>query len=475
MHASIKPAFGTVSRFVKARQGSLNASLNTQYNRLRDRHVCIGVTGLSQSGKSTFITSLINQLLHHDNANMSGFSPVMGNRLLGVKLHPPADVVLDTFPYEASYQMLAGSPPAWPPSTTGASGCIIELRLSKSGLLSEKRYSLFVEIRDYPGEWLLDLSLRNQSYLDWCRRSASLYDQTLRQSLMGDLHSELSQLNPLATVDHQYLGSLHRHFQDFLKTCKKEGLSLIQPGRFLLPDVSTQKGMLNFIPLTQCANVSENDLTNAGPDSYYMFCKSQYDEYVNTLVDPFYKQFFSKIDRQLVLVDVIRALNAGPERFSDMQSAMTDITDSFAYGKQSRFFQLFQPKVDKVVFVATKIDQVPATSHENVRKLLASIIKSAYRSARHEGVDPVCEAAASVRASQESERGIVGFDKDGEGLGYDYPDIPARIPEPHEWHTYQAWRIPELSPPVGMVSNNDDAFPHIRMDAILNALVGDKC
>ena len=109
------------------------------------------------------------------------------------------------------------------------------------------------------------------------------------------------------------------------------------------------------------------------------------------------------------------------------------------------------------------------------RKLLASIIKSAYRSARHEGVDPVCEAAASVRASQESERGIVGYDKNGERLGYDYPDIPAGIPESHEWHTYQAWRIPELSPPVGMVSNNDDAFPHIRMDAILNALVGDKC
>ena len=30
-------------------------------DRVNKRHICIGITGLSQSGKSTFLTSLIDQ------------------------------------------------------------------------------------------------------------------------------------------------------------------------------------------------------------------------------------------------------------------------------------------------------------------------------------------------------------------------------------------------------------------------------
>mgnify|MGYP001050757270 CR=1 FL=1 len=60
-------------------------------NKLRNKRFCIGITGLSQSGKSSFITSLINQLLQHKAASLSGFEPVLSKRLLNVRIHPLED------------------------------------------------------------------------------------------------------------------------------------------------------------------------------------------------------------------------------------------------------------------------------------------------------------------------------------------------------------------------------------------------
>lgn len=58
-------------------------------NRGVDRHLRLAVTGLSRSGKTAFITSLVNQLLNvHSGARLPLFSVVREERLLGVKRVP---------------------------------------------------------------------------------------------------------------------------------------------------------------------------------------------------------------------------------------------------------------------------------------------------------------------------------------------------------------------------------------------------
>ena len=74
------------------------SSMTKQINRLRDERFCLGITGLSQSGKSTFITSLINQLLQYEKSALPGFSPVLDGRLLGVKMHQLEEKGLADFP-----------------------------------------------------------------------------------------------------------------------------------------------------------------------------------------------------------------------------------------------------------------------------------------------------------------------------------------------------------------------------------------
>ena len=176
---------------------------------------------------------------------------------------------------------------------------------------------------------------------------------------------------------------------------------------------------------------------------------------------------------------MVSALNSGAEYVDDMRQALSNISDSFSYGKQNRLRQLFNPKIDKVVFAATKIDQVLSEDHEAVRQLLGTVVKQAYQNAQHEGVRPVCEATAAVRSSQEIEheqgKGIVGVDCSGKSVGYVHPTITARIPEGDEWKLFYDWKIPELGPPKGLSYQNGDPVPHIRMDTIINALIGDKC
>jgi predicted YcjX-like family ATPase len=459
--------------------------LSSQFDRLNDERFCLGITGLSQSGKSTFITSLINQLLHHDTASLPGFSPVLSERLIGVKVHPLEDKTLAPFPYEEAYKRITSAEPQWPQSTVNTSGCLLELKLkkpsSKINPLSRESYSLYLEIRDYPGEWLLDLPLRDMSYSRWCSQCSAQYTQSPRKELLGGLLDQLQQLDPLAEADHEILKQLHTSYLAFLKECKygDKSLSLIQPGRFLIPGDIPDPELLEFIPLLKVASYTEGQLHNAAENSYFKQCEKRYQRYIKELIDPFYKQFFHRIDRQLVIVDVVNALNAGPAYLDDMRQALSNITDSFAYGKQNRVFQLFNPKIDKVVFVASKIDQVLSEDHEAVRQLLGQLIREAYKNAQHEGVFPECEAAAAVRSSREvkheGERGISGLDNTGKPIGYMHPTIAPRIPEGDEWQAFVDWKIPTLNPPLGLSSNNNDAIPHIRMDTVLNSLLGDKC
>jgi predicted YcjX-like family ATPase len=461
------------------------SEISVQFDRLRDERFCLGITGLSQSGKSTFITSLINQLMQHDTASLPGFSPVLSDRLIGVKMHPLEDKGLLAFPYDEAYQRIANPSPQWPIPTENISGCLLELILAKPrGQLnpfSREQFSLWLEIRDYPGEWLLDLPLREMNYSQWCSQCSVQYGQSPRKEILGEFLEELQKLDPLSTVDDDILLRLHGRYIEFLKQCKDNvnSLSLIQPGRFLIPGDISDADILLFIPLLNIGRYTDVQLQDAPKNSYFKVCESRYQRYIKELIDPFYQSFFRRIDRQLVLVDVVNTLHAGPEAFDDMQQALSNITDSFAYGKQSRFSQLFSPKIDKVVFVATKIDQVLSEDHESVRQLLGHLIRKAYKSAQHEGVIPECEATAAVRSSNEvkhdGEQGVSGFDISGQPIGYIQPSIPVRIPDDDEWQAFLEWHVPKLSPPKGLSAVNHDSIPHIRMDTVLNLLIGDKC
>jgi predicted YcjX-like family ATPase len=162
----------------------LKTELNALVNRGVDRHLRLAVTGLSRSGKTAFITALVNQLLNiHTGARLPLLSAAREERLLGVKRVPQRDFGIPRFTYDEGLAQLYGQPPMWPTPTRGVSEIRLALRYrSNDSLLRHFKdtSTLYLEIVDYPGEWLLDLPMLAQDYLSWSRQMTGLLQTAWR-------------------------------------------------------------------------------------------------------------------------------------------------------------------------------------------------------------------------------------------------------------------------------------------------------
>ena len=285
-------------------------------------------------------------------------------------------------------------------------------------------------------------------------------------------------------MDDNKLKAICDGFKEFLRHCKDHtnNLSLIQPGRFLIPgDVPADDASLAFVPLLKAASYTQGQLENSPKSSCYHKFTANYKKYVKQHVRPFYADFCKNVDRQIVLVDVIDALTGGAEYQDDMTRALANIIDTFSWGKQSNVRRMlgFEPRIGKVAFAATKLDQVVSEDHDPVRDLLSSVVRAAYQRAQYEGIEPICESIAAIRCSkeiiQDGDPGITGKGRDGQNIICVHPRIPSRWPEDDDWQLFCGWKFPPLYPPSGLSARNHDPIPHIRLDRILQALIGDKC
>lgn len=442
--------------------------------RLLDRRVCIGITGLSGAGKSTLLTSLIYQLSHPDRAQLPGFAPALNGDLLGAELKPALGTELPMFEYDSCLDALLAQPPRWPESTRAVSAMELHIHLRQRRRLGRSgTKTLILELRDYPGEWLMDLPLLTMSYRDWCRHQSHIIGADARAGLAPQLVSKLAALQPTASAEPGQLDALWRDYRQFLLDCRsRRKLSYLQPGRALLDDEE-----YGVVPMLDLRGMSDGELDALPETSTYHFLAQRYDDYVRERVAPFVETHFRHLDRQLVLVDMIGTMFAGEQALDDMRMAFGHIADTFSYGSTGLLRKLWRPRVDRLLFAATKVDQVLAADHDALRQLLGQQLQQAFSGARHRGLPLFCEAIAAVRCSNESQRDgrrmLVGHDMDGRYLGFENAEIFAHVPrEGEDWKHYAGAAPPQLRPPAGMASGG--CIPHIRVDALLNLLLGDK-
>ncbi|WP_411752570.1 YcjX family protein, partial [Serratia sp. (in: enterobacteria)] len=329
----------------------LQNELTSLVNRGMDRHLRLAVTGLSRSGKTAFITGLVNQLLHvHSGARMPLFSPVREERLLGVKRIPQRDLGIQRFTYDEGLAQLYGDPPSWPTPTRGVSEIRLALRYrSNDSLLRhfKETSTLYLEIVDYPGEWLLDLPMLEQDYLAWSRQMAGLL-QGDRARWAEPWLALCKDLDPLAPADENKLAAIAQAYTDYLLRCKAEGLHFIQPGRFVLPGDMAGAPALQFFPWPNVYAAGESRLAQADKHTNAGMLRTRFNYYCQSIVKAFYKEHFVRFDRQIVLVDCLQPLNSGPQAFNDMRLALTQLMQSFHYGKRTLFRRLFSPTIDKL-------------------------------------------------------------------------------------------------------------------------------
>ncbi|MBP6121157.1 MULTISPECIES: YcjX family GTP-binding protein [Providencia] len=460
----------------------LQNELTDLVNRSVDRHVRLAVTGLSRSGKTAFITSLVNQLLNvNAGARLPLFSAARDKRILGVKRIPHRDLSVPRFAYDEGIASLYGSPPEWPTPTRGVSEIRLKLHYrSEDSFLRHfvDNSSLYVEIVDYPGEWLLDLPMLDLSYLAWSGQMNVLL-KGQRAHLANEWLQLCEKCDPLAPVDENLLAEISDAYTRYLQECKSQGQHFIQPGRFVLPGELAGAPALQFFPWPNIEKQGEKKLTQAGKNTNIGALQSRYQYYCEHVVKGFYKDHFQRFDRQIVLVDCLQPLNSGPDAFNDMRMALTQLMRSFHYGKRTLLRRMFSPCIDKLLFAASKADHVTPDQHANLVSLLQQLVQEAWQNAAFEGISMDCAGLASIQAT---ENGIVDYkgDKlpalkgyrlnDGQAMTFYPGDVPKRLPNEQFWQQ-QGFQFENFRPrPIPL----DQPLPHIRMDSALEFLLGDK-
>jgi predicted YcjX-like family ATPase len=443
-----------------------------------DPVIRIGVTGLSRAGKTVFITSLVANIL--DRGRMPGLEAARSGRIEAAFLQPQPDDTVPRFEFEDHLAALTGPEPQWPESTRSVSELRLSLRVRPRGLLAglSGPRTVHVDIVDYPGEWLLDLALLDQDFEGWSRTALARVESRAEAAAF---RAALKDVDPSAKLDEPTAAALARKWTACLTAARAAGYSDCTPGRFLLPGDLEGSPALTFAPLPP---------SQAPRGSLAREFARRFDAYKAQVVKPFFRAHFARIDRQIVLVDVLGAVHAGPPALEDLRQALSGILGAFRPGRNAFLSSLLgQKRVDRILFAATKADHLHHAQHDRLAQIMGALVADARRRADFAGAETQAMALAALRATVEETRSVNGTELDlvrgtlldsGKQAALhpgDLPADPAALLAPAKSGA-QRWLDGDYGvmrfAPEPLSLRSGDGPPHIRLDRAAEFLLGDK-
>ncbi|MFN3868276.1 MAG: YcjX family protein, partial [Hyphomicrobiaceae bacterium] len=354
--------------------------------------VRLGVTGLSRAGKTVFITSLVRNLIV--GGRLPFFRAHASGRILRAYLEPQPDDAVPRFDYERHLATISADPPDWPNSTRRISELRVTIEYEPDGALM--RYlgpaKLHLDIVDYPGEWLTDLALLDKSYAAWADETVAILGSRPKSPAVTaflDFVARLDAAASSADADGEQLALEGAAlFTAALGEARRldGGIATLSPGRFLMPGDLEGSPLLTFFPLPGRGVTAGNGGPQgaAAPHMTALLAR-RYDSYRAHVVKPFFKDHFSRIDRQIVLVDVLGALHTGARAVADLERAIGGVLAAFRPGSNSWLSSLLSQRVDHVLIAATKADHLHHTSHDRLEAVLRLVTDRAINRAEASG------------------------------------------------------------------------------------------
>ena len=452
----------------------------------------LGVTGLARAGKTVFISALVHNLIH--GGRLPLFKAYSSGRVSGASLQPQPDDAVPRFDYERHVRALVEDR-VWPESTSRISELRLTIKYESASFIGRNlgRGRLHLDIVDYPGEWLLDLPLLSRDYATWSREAIATAAAPAWARLSANWLSRAANVDAAAPENESAARELAGLFTDYLLACKSHGsgLSMVPPGRFLMPGDLAGSPALTFAPLV---------LDGSPPSgSLGAMMARRYEAYKHAVVRPFFRDHFARLDRQIVLVDALEALNAGPAAIADLEASLSEILAAFRVGRAGWFTGLVTRRVDRILFAATKADHLNHGDHDRLEAILSRLVARAIERAAFAGAKVEVLAMASVRAtgegtvtrSGEQLASIIGTPLPGEAVDGRVFDgrteiamFPGDLPENTD-AVFGATGTAVASSPLRFVrfrppklERTSEGFtlslPHIRLDRALEFLVGDR-
>ncbi len=357
----------------------------------------IGVTGLARAGKTAFLTSVAANLLA-----LGAGMPVLpalqariGGRSFRATLADAGSDPLPRFALRAHLASLAQDPPVWPERTGAVSLLALDFALGRAGFagMLPARAERVVFL-DYPGEWLLDLPLLSQDYTTW--------SQAVLRRLEGVAEAaaflSFTQALPARAMrDEAVAGTGHRLYRELLHRLRDQsGWRFLQPGRFLMPAPGPEPPWVEFFPMRNAGGLGD-------------LLRERYDAYCGDLRRQLLSPLFGRVDRLVVLADVLSALHDGAVAYRDTEDGLRAASAALQW--QSAWVDWVPAAlrgwapdwlvggISRVAFAATKADHVAQRQRGNLLALMQALTSGGHGAAPEHRRS--VHAIASVRCTED--------------------------------------------------------------------------
>ena len=465
---------------------------NQTYAYWRSTEVTVAVAGLSRSGKTAFITSLIANLeaaSRNSNARkwLNGLDVVDTARLRSAErpsAFKPSHGRL--FPYSDMVASISADSPKWPVRTANIYETAIDLNfwpIRRPEQQDVPTAWLRLKFIDYPGEWLVDVPLSNQTYLEWSKAALN----RLASSPWSEVSSEFLAFLDCVKWSESYSNETARRaalqWQGVLISARDKGLKWLQPGQFVrrrdhseeerAPTLDEDK--LWFCPLPEKA-------INMAPRGSLASEMSRKYETYRRETQEFFSHTLKEASRHLLLVDVLDALAEGEHGFHETAEVLGEVYRVFSESNSGIFPRLFsRASFEKVSLLATKADTVPPNQRAALSSLLGDMCSGRVSGAAKIAPPNVAYAAA-IRATQDVEldlntgeavRVVQGLCSElGKVCRVTSADIPESIPNGAYFARRAGMRFPQFVP-CKIGAGGRYGVPNLRMGKVLDDLLGD--
>jgi len=440
----------------------------------------VGVVGLYHAGKTVFLTSLINHLQEHD----PDLCPIGEGdvRLEGFR-ELPADGPFAAFDYKRYRQFLVEKH-AWPEKTRAVAEYRCALKALRRGSFKDVRLSLL----DIPGERLADMFMCDRTYAQWSdeilrflevrpeyREHAGEY-----LALMRDRERDSAPILPL--------------FKELLGRLILDYKPIVTPSTFIVAvdggypgreDRSVERLVARrscgldadseFAPLTA-------DARGRWPQTAQAFAQ-RFEQYKRTVLQPI-ADWLKKCDLLAILVDVTTILASGLGMYEGNRELLEHLVRALDPGRSGwgvfakwfvkllTFGQCSLPAVERIAFVATKVDKVLQEDRQRVQGLLKNMTRRL--TSGIEGLKTLWGVCSAVDSTEDRGDGKL----EGHLLrarrrwGRDAPELfaPSRVPDdwPENWDAGD-FSFPDVRP---QIPARRDAVPRqIGLHQIINFIL----
>ena len=397
-------------------QEDLMAGIFTRF--LADYDRSIALVGLGNSGKTVFLTSLIDHLKNHG----QGTTPLV---LTSAKQGETVQIThfeeikekhgFEKFPFAENRRKLAEKAD-WPEKTEDVYefGC----RFKRSDWSRDVR----LRFLDMPGERIQDFEMRDRDYGQWSDFCLELWGQDaesrgLVQGYLKLLDSQSADVGEdgILRAYKVLLGRFYLGYRAFITP----SYYLLDGDGATIPDVGDPEGWADFrfsgrkkgeefAPLPAHVRAQQPEL-----------CKKfseRYDTYKETVPEKIFRKF-AGCHRLIILVDIPTTLAASTARYNDQVETLESILKACRAGKRWLAIKLLDivvpyfklPGISRIALVATKADMVRVGETGKLRKLLEEMTRNTVKDFDVESRYFTCAAIQSTVPVGDSE--LQGYTK----------------------------------------------------------------